>query len=108
MSIYVVSKKTAVEGEEPRLVRAKNQSRALLMASTLNIVDSAGATLQDLVPRDAAPDQFALAQRLYMRAALDTLDLLRADCGGCAAFRAVQADLIGYGKTIGRQVEVAR
>ena len=39
MSIYVVSKKTAAEGEKPRLVRAKNQSRALKhVADELQVV----------------------------------------------------------------------
>jgi chemotaxis receptor (MCP) glutamine deamidase CheD len=73
-----------------------------------SIIDTCAATLHQMLPRDASERQWVEARRIYMAAAQDVLVLLRESNDTGAQAQAIQADLLGYARTIGRQVEAAR
>lgn len=75
---------------------------------SVSIIDSAAATLHSMLPRDASTRHWAEARRIYMAAAQDVLVLLRESNDTGAQAQAIQADLLGYARTIGREIEAVK
>jgi hypothetical protein len=68
------------------------------------IAEAWQAYADDVLPIDTPEADVTRARRAYMAGALDAVQRIKAG----ATVEAVLADLIGYGRTVGRRIETAR